>query len=136
MFLAIQDPVNSVPSRKTHPNWKLQPLLKHTIIVSKAEIVLGKGLVMDEEKIVCKGRHTYILQITYKKEGDGFQCDAFCSDGYTFRFYFRKHTDTKSFIDKGMYPLNVRCMVLLEQVISYVHYVRMDKLYISVKFKR
>ena len=28
------------------------------------------------------------LCILYKKEGDGFQCDAVCDDGYTFSFYF------------------------------------------------
>ena len=66
-FLVIQDPVKPVPSRKKHTNWKVQPLLKHAIMVSKAAIVLGKGLAMDEENIVGKGRHTDILQITYKK---------------------------------------------------------------------
>ena len=64
-FLAIQDPVNPVPSRKTHPNCKVQPLLKHVIMVSKAAIVLGKGSTMDEETIVCKGIHLDILRITY-----------------------------------------------------------------------
>ena len=33
-FLAIQDPVKPVPSRKTHPNWKVQPLPKHASMVS------------------------------------------------------------------------------------------------------
>ena len=84
-----------VPSRKKHTNWKVQPLLKHAIMVSKDAIVLGKGLVMDEETIGCKGRHTDILQITHKKEGGGFQCDALCSDGYTFIFYFRNQPDPK-----------------------------------------
>ena len=66
-FLAIQDTVKPVPSRKTHPNGKLQPLLKHAIMVIKAAIVLGKGLAMDEETIGCKGIHPDILRITYKK---------------------------------------------------------------------
>jgi hypothetical protein len=29
------------------------------------------------------------LRISYKQEGDGFQCDAVCDSGYTFSFYFR-----------------------------------------------
>ena len=29
------------------------------------------------------------LRISYKREGDGFQCDALCDEGYTFSFYFR-----------------------------------------------
>ena len=68
-FLAIQDPARPVTSRKTHPNWKVQPLLKHAIMVSKVAIVLGKELLMDEKTIGCKGRHPDILWITYKKEG-------------------------------------------------------------------
>ena len=109
-LLAIQDHVKPVPSRKTHPNWKVQPLLKHAIMVSKAAIVLGKGLAVDEETIGYKGRHPDILRITYKKEGGGFQCDTLCSDGYTFTFYFRNQPAPKCFIDKGMFPLHARCM--------------------------
>ena len=68
-FLTIQDPVKPVPSMKTHPNWKVQPILTHAIMVSKDAIVLGKGLAVYEDKKVCKGRHPYILQIAYKKVG-------------------------------------------------------------------
>ena len=68
-FLAIKDPVKPVPLRKTHPNWEVQPLLKHEILVSKAAIVLGKGLAMDEYIIGCKGRNQDILQINYNKKG-------------------------------------------------------------------
>ena len=68
-FLAIQDPVNSVTSRNTHPNWKVKPRQKHAIMVIKVAIVLWKGLAIDEETIYCKGRHLDILRITYKKRG-------------------------------------------------------------------
>ena len=125
-----------VPSRNTHPNWRLQLLLKHAIMLSKSEMVLVKGLTRDEEKICFKGRHTDILRISYKKEGGGFQCDALCSDGYTFIFYFRNQLDPKCFIDKGMLPLHVICMALLEQVSSFPHSVGVENLYISAKFIR
>ncbi len=39
------------------------------------------------------------LRITYKREGDGFQCNALCDEGYAFSFYFR-HGDA----------LNLGCM--------------------------
>ena len=103
---------------------------------SKSEIIMGKGLARNEEKIGYKGIHPDILRINYKKEGDGFQCDALCSDGYTFSFYFHNQPAPKCSIDKGMYPLKERCMEILEQVRSSAHSVGMENLYISVKFTR
>ena len=84
----VQDPVKPTPMRKSHPNWKIQVLLRHAIIVSKDAIFLGRSLSCDEETMKCKGRHPDILRINYKKEGDGFQCDALVSDGYTYTFPF------------------------------------------------
>ena len=84
--------------RKTHPNWKVQPLLRHAIIVSKATVFLGKGLAMNKETISFKGKYPDILRIIYKKEGGGFQCDALCSDSYTFSFYFHNQQVPKCFI--------------------------------------
>ena len=43
---------------------------------------------VDEQMIGFKGSSSMTLQILYKKEGDGFQCDAICDRGYTFAFYF------------------------------------------------
>ena len=62
----------------------------------------GKWLSIDEQTLF-QGRSGIKLHISYKKEGDGFQCDAVCDDGYTFSFYFR-HGDPpplpKEFKDK------------------------------------
>ena len=69
-----------------------------------------------KKQIYCKWRHPDILRITYKKEGGGFQCGAFFSDVYTFIFYFRNLSAPKCFIEKGISPLHVICMALLEQV--------------------
>ena len=113
-FLAVQDPVRLVPPRKTPPNWKLQPLLKHATIVSKEAIILGQNISIDKETIGCKGRHPDILQITCKKEGDGFQCNGLCSDGYTFTFFFRNKPAPKRYLDKGISPSHARFFVQLE----------------------
>jgi hypothetical protein len=43
---------------------------------------LRKFISIDEQMIGFKGK----LQISYKKEGDGFQCDTICCDGYTYSF--------------------------------------------------
>ena len=66
-LFAVQDPVNPTPIRKSHPNWKIQVLLRHDIIGSKDTIFLGRSLSCDEETMEFKGRHPYILRINYKK---------------------------------------------------------------------
>ena len=82
--------------RKSHPNWKIQVLLRHAIIVSKDAIFLGSSLSCDEETMGCKGRHPYILRIIYKKEGDGFQCYALGYDGYNYTFFFCNKPDPQT----------------------------------------
>ena len=66
-FFEFQDPVKPTTMRKSHPNWKIQVLLRHNIIVSKDAIFLGSSLSCDEDTMVCKGRHPDILLINYKK---------------------------------------------------------------------
>ena len=101
--------------RKTLPNWKLNALFKHPILISKESIFLGKKVAIDEETLGYKSRHPNILRITYKKEGGGFQCHAMCSDGYIYSFYFRYQPAPEKFLDMGISPLHARYMVLLEQ---------------------
>ena len=120
--------------RKSHPNWKIQVLLRHAIIVSKDTIFLGSSLSCDEDTMGCKGRHPDILRINYEKEGDGFQCDALGSDGYTYTFFFRNQPAPQSYLDKYLCPLHARVMALLYQVVSKNHTIGMENLYISAKF--
>ena len=49
----------------------------------------GEWVSIDEQTLGFKGKHGMKLRISYKREGDGFQCNAVCDDGYTFSFYFR-----------------------------------------------
>ena len=67
----------------------MEPLLEHTKQVSKAAWELGKEIACDEQTIGFQGKHKDKKKILYKKEGDGFQCDAVGEDGYTYCFYFR-----------------------------------------------
>ena len=87
-LFSVQYPVKPTPRRKTHPNWKIQVIIRHAIIVSKDAIFIGSSLSCDEETMVCKGRHLDILRINHKKFGDGFKCDELGSDGYTYTFLF------------------------------------------------
>ena len=122
--------------RKSHPNWKMQVLLRHAIIVIKDKIFIGGSLSCDEETMGCKGRHPDILNINYKKEGDGFQCDALVSDGYTYTFFFCNQPAPQTYIDQYLCPLHARVMALLYQVVSKNHTIGMDNIYISEKFVR
>ena len=87
-YFGVQDPLKPVPTRKTHPLWKVEEFLKSMNDLNQAAWLLGKKLSVDEQTIGFKGRHADKLRITYKKEGDGFQCDALCDDGFTYAFYF------------------------------------------------
>ena len=97
---------------------------------------LGRFISIDEQTIGCQGRHPDILRINYKREGDGFQCDAICSDGYTYSFYFRNQPAPKTFLDMDMSPLHARVHALFEQLTNKNYVCVMDNLYLSAKLCR
>ena len=84
----------------------------------------------------CQGRHPDILRINFKKEGDGFQCDAICSDGYTYCFYFWNQAAPKIFLDMGMSPLHARIHALFDELPGMYYVCAMDNLYLSAKLCR
>ena len=135
-FFATVDPALPVPPRDTHPNWKVSKFFRHAIRVSKSCFLLGRQISIDEQTIGCQGRHPDILRITYKAEGDGFQCDAVCADGYTYTFFFRNQAPPKVFTDIGMSPLHARVHALIEQLPLSNYVCAMDNLYISAKLCR
>ena len=50
---------------------------------------MGRDISGDERTLGFQGRHADKLLITYKAEGDGFQCDALCDSGYTGTFFLQ-----------------------------------------------
>lgn len=135
-FFAAADPLLPTPSRKSHPNWKVQKLFKWAHYISKKCVFIGRNISCDEQTIGCQGRHPDILRINYKKEGDGFQCDAICADGYTYCFYFRNQSAPKCFIEQGMCPLHARVHSLWDQLPGKNYTCAMDNLYMSTKLCR
>ena len=88
-FFAVQDPaIKCSKSRHECPNWKVETFLLHILVVSLAAWQCGKFVSVYEQTIGFQGRHPNKLRITNKAEGDGFQCDALCSDGFTVAFFF------------------------------------------------
>ena len=94
-FLAVCDPITPPPTRSIHPNRKVQVMLKHTLCILKEAIIMGKYVSANKYTMSYKGCHPVIPCINYKREGDEFQCDALCSDGYTYSFYFRNQPAPK-----------------------------------------
>ena len=133
-FFAACDPTKPTPPRESHPNWKVQGMLKHTLFISKEAVCMGRYISVDEQTMSCKGSHPDILRINYKKEGDGFQCDAVCSDGYTYCFFFRNQQAPKKWIDLDVSPLHAQCLSLFEQLPGKNYSCGMDNLYNSCKF--
>ena len=91
---------------------------------------------MDEQTTGFQGRHPNKLRITYKKEGDGFQCDALCDYDYTFTFYFPQEPPPVEYTSAGLSPLHDRVMALFDDVTDEYHECGVENLYMYAKFFR
>jgi hypothetical protein len=98
-FFSVQNPLILPPSRKTNTNFKVDPFLTWIWAVGVTAWSLGRTFSIDEQTIGFQGKHQDKQGITYKKEGDRFQCNALCQDGFTYSFYFQKHPAPKKYID-------------------------------------
>ena len=68
---------------------------------------------------------TFILylsqkRMTYKKEGNGLQCDTICEDGYTFNFYFRYQKDPNNYIDQDISTLRSHVLLFLINLSTHI----------------
>ena len=75
--------------QKADPLWKVERLLQHLNKRCRDMWVPGKWLAIDEQTLGFQGASGMKLRISYKREGDGFQCDAISDAGHTFSFWFR-----------------------------------------------
>ena len=76
------------------------------------------------------------MRITYKREGDGFQCDAICDNGYTFSFWFRHGNPPKvgsEFDHLNLSPTAKRIVYLAQRLPNNWTRLYMDNLFNSVK---
>ena len=135
-FWSVQDPCLPPPDRSKSPNWKVEPLLDHMNAVNKRAWKPGPDLSVDEMTMRFKGKHKDKRRITYKKEGDGFQADALCEDGFTIQIYMRNHPAPKKYMKEGASPLHSRVLALFDVLQDKHHRVGMDNLYNNVSFCR
>ena len=98
--------------------------------------LLGLCFSIDEMTMRFKGQHKDKQRITYKAEGDGFQADALCDEGFTYQVYMRNDPAPKKYLKQGMSPLHSRVMALFDAVKDSYHNCTMDNLYNSDAFCR
>jgi hypothetical protein len=135
-FFSCQDPMLPTPPRKTHPNHKIDNFLSHVNRVSMEAWGMGRSVSCDEQTIGFQGRHQDKQRISYKKQGDGFQADCICENGYTYSFYFRNVAAPRKYLRKKCSPLHARVLFLFDQLPSKNMVVGLDNLYISARFCR
>lgn len=111
-FFCIHNPMEFEQTRKVNPLQKVTSFLKWVKGVSQAGWKLGKDTAGDEQTIGFQGHHADKRWITYKSEGDGFQCDAICDKGYTYNFCFCNMPPPKKYIDEGWSRLHARMFSL------------------------
>ena len=135
-FFCVQDPMKVAPSRKERPTYKVDPFLIHVQERSMRAWRMGRDISGDEQTLGFQGRHADKLRITYKAEGDGFQCDALCDSGYTWTFFFRNMPAPKKWIRLGFSPLHSRILGMFDQLEDKNHNCWFDNLYLSAKFAK
>ncbi len=74
--------------QKYDPLWKVHELLDKLNKQAKDMWVPEKWVAIDEQTLGFQGALRMKLRISYKRKGDGFQCNAVCNGGYTYSFYF------------------------------------------------
>jgi Transposase IS4 len=106
------------------------PLLHHMDWVNVQAWKLGRNISVDEQTIGFQGHNKNKLRITYKAEGDGFQCDALCQEGFTYQFYCRSQPAPKKYLGNDLSPLHARVMYLFDSLKENYHRCGMDNLYV------
>ena len=125
-----------MPERKQCPTYKVDPILKHLQEISMKAWRLGHDISGDEQTIGFQGHHSDKLCITYKAEGDGFQCDALCESGFMWMFHFQNQPAPRNWTRKGYSPLHARILAMFDQLETEHHNCWFDNLYLSARFAK
>ena len=135
-FFACQDPTLPIPPKKEHGNWFVKPLVDWINHIGPLVWLLGMNASIDEQTIAFKGRSGMKKRITYKRAGDGFQCDALCENGFTFSVFFRNEPSPRKYKRMGFSDLHARVMALFDAITDAHTRIWMDNLYVSSLFCR
>ena len=130
----MQNPLKSVPPLSQYPNWKIREFLDHVQSISQEAWVCGVEISIDEKNLKFQGCHNDKLRILYKQEGNSFQYNALCSNGYTFAFYFRNNPPPSKYTQQGLSPLHAWVVALFNKLNEKFHHCGMDNLYNLARF--
>ena len=133
-FFACQNPMINPPERKHYPNWKVRPIITWMNYIFPTIWMLGVAFSIDEMTMGFKGKHADKRRITYKVEGDGFQGDALCQDGFMYQVFMRNDPAPLKYQRMGLSPLHARVMALFDSLKDDHHQCAMDNLYNSAAF--
>jgi hypothetical protein len=127
---------NPKEKQKTDPLWKVRMLIDELNKQAKDMWIPGKWVAIDEQTIGFQGASSMKLRISYKREGDGFQCNAVCDPGYTYSFWFHHGpppTLGPEFKDLEFSPTARRVVWLAQRLPNKFTRIYMDNLFNSVK---
>ena len=65
-YFSVCHPYLETPPQSTHPNWKVDPILKHINTVSLEPVDLPNKLSVDEQTIGFQGRSSNKMRIEHK----------------------------------------------------------------------
>ena len=136
MYLALQNPHKVAPNRKTHPNDKVDPLLKQLNITFVEAMHLPQDISADEQSLGFSGKDGNKIRMKDKKKKEGYRVDALCCKGYTYTFYFRHQPPLANYIEQGFAPLHARIKFMFGQLKASHHNCVMDNLYMSALFAK
>ena len=123
-----------VPSRDVDPNLEIRKFLTHVQNISMKKWILGVEISVDEQTLKFQGRYIDKIWITYKREGDSFQYNALCQNGYTFSCRFVSEPLSTKYTQQGLFPVHAQVMGTFDKINSKFHRYGMDNLYRSTKF--
>jgi hypothetical protein len=124
------------PSKKSHPNHKIDKFLSHINRMSMMAWDMGSHASCDEQLIGFQGHCQDKMRIKYKKEGDGFQAECICENGYTYSFYSCNLPAPKKYLQCKCSPIHARVLFLFDQLPCKNVVVGLDNLYVSKQFCR
>ena len=135
-FFGCQYPRLLLPSKKSHPNFKIDPFFKHILVSFKSMWDLGEKISFDEATRGFKRKNSPKSVIKFKKEGDGYLLNCISDDGFIYTFPLRKTPAPKKWVDKGFCPTKVRVLFLFDKIPCKFHICYLENLFMSTNIGR